>query len=95
MHGKPCIDAPQIGWLVISMCAQFMQLIASFAKAPKAEMVVQPDTVADDFGGKAMVFIAFRGGCRGHAWLPLRLPVQADQRICIRGVIMPYWSAAE
>src|SRR5262245_38747211 len=39
------------------MCAQFMQLIASFAKAPKAEMVVQPDTVADDFGGKTEVIV--------------------------------------
>src|SRR5262249_28983155 len=51
-------------------------------------MVVQPNTVAEDFGGKAMVFIALRGGWRGHAWLPLRLPVQVDHLICIRGVIV-------
>jgi hypothetical protein len=33
--------------------------------------MVEPDPVADDFAGKAVVLIAFAGGGRGHVWLPI------------------------
>jgi hypothetical protein len=41
----------------------------------EAEAVIQLDTVANNLGGKTMVFVAFRGGWRGHAWLALHLPI--------------------
>jgi hypothetical protein len=33
----------------------------------QAEAIIEPDPVADNLGGKTMVFVAFRGGGKGHA----------------------------
>jgi hypothetical protein len=35
------------------------------------EAIIEPDPVADDFAGKAMVLISHGGGQRGHAGLPI------------------------
>ena len=35
------------------------------------EPILQPDPVADDFAGKAVILVAFGVGRRGHAWLPI------------------------
>jgi hypothetical protein len=39
----------------------------------QAEPVVEPHTMADDLGRKAVVLVPFGSGGRSHAWLP-RLP---------------------
>src|SRR5215216_8082492 len=51
----------------------------------EAEVVIQPDTVADNLGGKLVVFVALRSGGRGYAWLPLHLPIWVNHLACIPG----------
>jgi hypothetical protein len=48
---------------------------AAFAQQPlhiavaQGELLVEPDAVADDFTGKAVVLVTLGVGRRGHAWL--------------------------
>jgi hypothetical protein len=37
----------------------------------QGEAIVEPDPVADDFAGKAVVLVSFAGGGRGHIGLPI------------------------
>jgi hypothetical protein len=58
----------------------------------EAEAVVQPRSMANDLGGKPMVFVALRGGWRSHTFSPSLSAYTIDHLVYIAGVIMPYWS---
>jgi hypothetical protein len=37
----------------------------------QGEAIVEPDAVADDLAGEAVIFVARGVGGRGHVWLPI------------------------
>ena len=37
----------------------------------QGEAIVEPDAMADDFTGKAVILVTLSGGWSGHVWLPI------------------------
>ena len=56
----------------------------------EAEAVVKPHPMANDLGGKPMVFVALQGGWRSHAFLPSLSAYTMDRLAYTTGVFIPY-----
>ena len=64
------LQTPLADGLVRHIDTAFKQQLLHIAIA-QGETIVEPDPMADDFAGKAVVLIMHGVGRRGHIWLPI------------------------